>query len=1158
MSSDSAATYAITRIRLINWHNFVYETVEVSDGGHLFLIGDNGSGKTTVLDAAHYVLTAGENLEFNSAARVAGARTPGRRPQGVVMRYNVETGPLNPAGGVSYAALEIKGRNGKPTIYAVGLEVYAMNEQIRRWGIIRECSLEDIPLCRHDEEGALFPASRQDIRDHFQASSGYYANIESYKREVARRLFRDETAFREIAHLLSMGKAYREIASHSGDYHELFKRLLPEPQPDIFERIVSALNSLDQSKSDLEALEEQLGYVQGLEQLVTGVAERREETSRLHWIEAKLEQAENQDHRSRTLEQIAERNQQLASFEEERKRLRAAIEGAEQTIADLQAKDSDGLVRRERELTDELRQHEERLEQAAAGAKRATGALKDCRRELSKRRKETSEALRRLFQETSRIAPKLPCPIGDLVASLDAAHRSEQPETTLENIGIEAARQPLEEQRQAADTEIGRLDSRREQAADRVQLSEKKLTELRGQQDWHPDIPNYPAALKALREAMVGAIPLYEGLEWQPDVPDTDKAAIEETIGPDVLSTFVVQGNPEELDEAATLVYRFGPNLRVAGESDFDDIPAWIREKFDLTRSDSQAVRCLAEEMLSRVSPEVRRIESFSELRFRAHRRRLESAPARFIGQQTRREARERRIVEIEEDRKQANSELRTVERDLKSAQNRRENLAAALDVLAQGEKELHRHAAAIRTQDVETRNAELRAEERQGTRVEAEAALKRCRERLEAVTAKVQAEGLDTLEKQMTRATANKTRHVNALSKIDGKVGEAENQKKGLEQRQRQLEEEGERLQQLVRERAQQILSVHPDIEDLDDFVLRECGGKRITTLDRARTELERVNNEETAAAAKVEERIRDIRFGPTFVFAYDSGANELLDRRQRPIAAIVEALEKQVAEQRELINERTRELFRKLIVGELLTHLRGKIEVMRNMVRQINRQLEKRPFGTSTYRFELHSVDRYAQLVKLVEKYNPWQADIGEDELRQFFEDHREAITSAEVGTIPELLDYRNWFHYDMRLRSTDGDGVVIDPHTKSIGSGGEQAVPNYLLILTVAHFMLSGNSVPLRCLLFDEAFYGIDAGRRDQILGFASDLGLQLFVASPDQDGVRQEVPNSTTILVVKDDAHDVHLYPFDWENPRFHHAEMLADPTQDRPLAFQDEL
>ena len=122
-------------------------------------------------------------------------------------------------------------------------------------------------------------------------------------------------------------------------------------------------------------------------------------------------------------------------------------------------------------------------------------------------------------------------------------------------------------------------------------------------------------------------------------------------------------------------------------------------------------------------------------------------------------------------------------------------------------------------------------------------------------------------------------------------------------------------------------------------------------------------------------------------------------------------------------------------------------------------------------------------------------------------------------------------------------------MDRRTKSVGSGGEQAVPNYLTILTIAHFLFHGNRIRLHTLLFDEAFYGIDAGRRDQLLGFAGDLGLQLLVASPDQDGVKREVRQSTTLLVVKDPEYNVHLYPFHWENPPQRQMSLFETEQED---------
>ena len=84
--------FKITKLRLVNFHNVGTTTLEIRSGGHLFLLGDNGSGKTTVLDAIHFVLSGGRSMEFNSAARVVGAKTTsGRNVQGVVMRYNIET-----------------------------------------------------------------------------------------------------------------------------------------------------------------------------------------------------------------------------------------------------------------------------------------------------------------------------------------------------------------------------------------------------------------------------------------------------------------------------------------------------------------------------------------------------------------------------------------------------------------------------------------------------------------------------------------------------------------------------------------------------------------------------------------------------------------------------------------------------------------------------------------------------------------------------------------------------------------------------------------------------------------------------------------------------------------------------------------------------------
>ena len=213
---------------------------------------------------------------------------------------------------------------------------------------------------------------------------------------------------------------------------------------------------------------------------------------------------------------------------------------------------------------------------------------------------------------------------------------------------------------------------------------------------------------------------------------------------------------------------------------------------------------------------------------------------------------------------------------------------------------------------------------------------------------------------------------------------------------------------------------------------------------------------------------------------------------------------------------------------------YLRERIEHLQTMVKNINQLLDDRYFGNNQYVFKIKVQKKYERFISIIKKYNPLNEEI-ENELQNFFKDYRNEIVDTEPSEIPELLDYRNWYIYEMYVKSPDSEGSVMDKRVKSVGSGGEQAVPNYLLILTISNFLYSGTKIKLPILIFDEAFYGIDAGRRDQLMGFAGDIGLQIFIATPDQDGVRKEIAYSTSLLVVKDKNYDVHLYPFHWKNP-----------------------
>ena len=71
----------LERIRLVNWHNFEDQVIEI--GNRCLLAGDNGSGKSTVIDAIQYVMAANLRMaRFNSAAEER--RSGGRDLMGYV------------------------------------------------------------------------------------------------------------------------------------------------------------------------------------------------------------------------------------------------------------------------------------------------------------------------------------------------------------------------------------------------------------------------------------------------------------------------------------------------------------------------------------------------------------------------------------------------------------------------------------------------------------------------------------------------------------------------------------------------------------------------------------------------------------------------------------------------------------------------------------------------------------------------------------------------------------------------------------------------------------------------------------------------------------------------------------------------------------------
>ncbi len=1155
MQAVQSPTFLITRIRLVNFHNFIDETIDLPDGGHLFLLGDNGCGKTTILDAIHYVLTAGQDMEWNAAARVAGSRREGRRVQGIVMRFNIDRGPMNPEGGVSYALLEIRGRNGNPLTVGVGLSVSAMDEKVRQWGIIRECPLADIPLLV-EEEGGTRPAGRLELKERMGETRGYYRDGAAYRRELAVRLFADQESYREICRFLAMGKAYRELASQASDYHELFKSLLPEPKTEIFERIIEALRGLDESKTVLDDLERKLDYLHMLQRFVDTIGDSREAVVRYEWLEHHQRALVAGEEIETLRRQAADAGERMAELEGRIRRETEEEAALATQLDDLKAKDGQGLVRQEKEGRAQLAAKEAELAERKKQYERADKEEKMAGKDLADLEGELRRGVVNLHRELARISPNLPFSIADLLTELDGLHRSENGAEEARRIDASTFSGAVTEYRDEAVRTLALLEQRRQQLTGEVEPVQRELERLRKAGEATPNVAGFAPCLRAMRDKLLRPRPLYLDLEWRPGLARREMSRIEEFIGEEVLAALRLTDH--EFEAGREIVAAF-PGIRVTCDSrGLPELPEWIRMAFDLQRSDPFALRCLAAEMVSDLGPLVAGIEGADILSFRSHDRRLAGAPSRWIGESSRREALQAEIREAEKRLQELAGEEKRLERQAKEARQQVELLEKFAAGLETGVRSIHRLAA----ENLESRQkvrhlAEMRdLLGRQLETLQRETRL--LADRLRQLAALIKEEGLTDLDRRIARLVDKLNGKNKEIGRLNIALGKENAEQERCEKDIAELTVRRERSLTARQESEGCLAELLSGIVDLAHYILRTKKGFQFKTIDSVQKEKRQAEETITENRSVLKERLNDPEFGGSFRFTYEERDNLLVDYRSRQLAEILRQQGEEIAEQKEIINERTKELFRKIIMTELVNYLRTHVDDLERMMRKIRKLLDRRTFGGQQYRFKITPKENFQRLVAVIKKFSAFDP-AAEEALRHFFEDRREAIVNTEVGAIPEELDYRNWYRYEMEVTTHGEEGVVIDRRTKSMGSGGEQAVPNYLLVLTIAHFVYQGKKVRLHTLLFDEAFYGIDAGRRDQLLGFATDLDLQLMVASPDQDGVRREVRHSTTLLVKKDVNNDVHLYPYHWRNPGIVRQIGLFDaPEKPQSIAFGEEL
>lgn len=1158
----------ITKVRLVNFHNFVNETVDIEKGGHLFLLGDNGSGKTTVLDAVHYALSGGR-LEFNAAARVGGNKEEGRSMQGVVLRQDFERGIQNEGGAIAYAAVELWDEStGKRLSVGVGTEATTMEARVSKWGFVVPGPVSELPLVvQAKDEDARFAATREALRSALGASKVFF-RIGDYRAAMAARLFSSPGAYDDVCRFWQMAKAYREIVSGARNFGALFRKLLPAPDPKVFGEIARTLQNLGDMDQTIIELSEQRDYIAGLLELAREIDRESEVASRCRWLAGFRKIAETKDGIQVGALRTTELTSEISRLKLQVEAADAKTELAEAAVREAEAKDDEGLAAKLREAkarkAEALGEHAERERESERQTKLALSAKTAHEKAgfaLAGQRRDAQGRLDTAISAASQLPGELPRARA-LSAAMDLAGRSSSrwgPGAWRDEVTAASAESSarVETARNASEDGLARLALAKSQRED----SATSLADLRRQEEEEPRLENYTKAHRVLKSAGIKAQPVYELLEPKADAASEELASVEALVGDSHLAALVV--DKADRERAAKLVVDKAPGVRVVVATSEVALPAWVAALFKDRSSEDLSATAIALGALAcaLAQPEdLGPLESpkGQELLHRGGNFASLSATPRLLGAANRRRAHQESITRVEAALHSHDTEVAAAETRASSARaslGTCKALVAAI-ALTSGADLLGAEAEHGECERSLKRESDL-AKEASRRAASAGDKATTATSVFDLLHARAEAMHLDQLQKRIRELILVASQARKESKDLQARFGVCENDITRLAKVRTELEESLAELQARQEPLALDVVRRAALKEDasVEHYVRVEHRGdtfKSISTIESRVSDAERrIRDSESELTRDGARGVGNIHFAGRFGFHYDATHNRIVDRRELPAVGILKELERTLVEQRSVITTKTRELMETLVLGGLARDLQGQVDTLEELIKNINRLLQGIRFGRNSYQFRVAPMADRRALVEIVRRVSMLDPESGA-EFRNWVEDRIDELRSAKDGEIPELFDYRNWFEYSLRMTTSDDEGVDLTRSVRALGSGGEQAVPNYLLVLALGKLMFGASKAKLSPLLFDEAFYGIDAGRRDQLLRFATELELQLLVASPDQDGVTASAKQATTLFIVKDDHGDVHLAPYHyWHRQAKSQGDLFSETGPSEP-------
>ncbi|HAE61800.1 MAG TPA: cell division protein MukB [Eubacteriaceae bacterium] len=187
-------------------------------------------------------------------------------------------------------------------------------------------------------------------------------------------------------------------------------------------------------------------------------------------------------------------------------------------------------------------------------------------------------------------------------------------------------------------------------------------------------------------------------------------------------------------------------------------------------------------------------------------------------------------------------------------------------------------------------------------------------------------------------------------------------------------------------------------------------------------------------------------------------------------------------------------------------LAKLKENIENARLEFKNLNSALKDIYYGEDGYKFELTYNKRKESIYQMIVSkkneagFNLWSRSF-EDEYKEEMDDLFAKLTAYDdkgEKVLAEYTDYRSYLDYDIIVEKIDGS---VQRFSKIYGekSGGETQTPYYVAI-AASFVQLYKLGDTIRIIMFDEAFDKMDDNRISSMMDFLNRQNFQIILATP----------------------------------------------------------